>query len=386
MNEKLVIKKLADAFGEMANLIEYGPANRKVRIGITIDGSELGKEEIINGAKLACSRSSSIEVILIGSAARTNLEKVDASNKEEAHSKMEKMLKNGEIETAVTMHYNFPLGVSTVGRIITPAKGKEMFIATTTGVSATEKTLSLLKNSLYGIAAAKACGNDNPSIGILNVEGARQTERILRKLKKRGYPIKFAESRRSGGGAIMRGNDLIAGSPDVMVTDTLSGNILMKMFSAYSTGGNYEALGYGYGPGLGEDTREIICILSRVSGTPVVAGAIQYAAEAVTGNILGKLKNEFIAAEKAGWDEIIYSILNKEIDEHEKFVVAPPVKILTDEIQGIDILEIETAVQVLWEKSIYAESGMGCTGPVVQVAEEDLARALETLRKNNFIV
>ena len=40
----------------------------------------------------------------------------------------------------------------------------------------------------------------------------------------------------------MRGNDLLAGAPDVMVTDTLTGNIFMKVFSSFTTGGNYESL------------------------------------------------------------------------------------------------------------------------------------------------
>jgi len=50
----------------------------------------------------------------------------------------------------------------------------------------------------------------------------------------------------------MRGNDLLAGTPDVMIQDTLTGNIFMKVFSSFATGGDYEALGYGYGPGIGE--------------------------------------------------------------------------------------------------------------------------------------
>ena len=48
----------------------------------------------------------------------------------------------------------------------------------------------------------------------------------------------------------MRGNDLLAGVPDIMVSDTLTGNILMKIFSSYTTGGSYESQGYGYGPGI----------------------------------------------------------------------------------------------------------------------------------------
>lgn len=38
------------------------------------------------------------------------------------------------------------------------------------------------------------------------------------------------------------------GTVDVVVTDTLTGNILMKMFSSFTSGGQYEVSGYGYGP------------------------------------------------------------------------------------------------------------------------------------------
>lgn len=39
---------------------------------------------------------------------------------EDAHKRMEQMMDAGEIDGAVTMHYPFPIGVSTVGRVITP--------------------------------------------------------------------------------------------------------------------------------------------------------------------------------------------------------------------------------------------------------------------------
>ncbi len=64
------------------------------------------------------------------------------------------------------------------------------------------------------------------------------------------------------------GNDLLLGSTDVMVCDTLTGNILMKLFSASQSGGNIEVSGYGYGPGLGPDQDNIIGIVSRASGAP----------------------------------------------------------------------------------------------------------------------
>lgn len=50
----------------------------------------------------------------------------------------------------------------------------------------------------------------------------------------------------------MRGNDVLQGTPDIMVCDSLTGNIMVKMLSSYTTGGSFEASGYGYGPGVGK--------------------------------------------------------------------------------------------------------------------------------------
>ena len=103
----------------------------------------------------------------------------------------------------------------------------------------------MIKNTLYGIAAAKASGITNPTVGILNIDGARQVERTLKKLQENGYPINFTESARSDGGVVMRGNDLLLGVPDVMVTDSLTRNVLMKCFPLIPGGYGFS---YGYGP------------------------------------------------------------------------------------------------------------------------------------------
>jgi len=110
----------------------------------------------------------------------------------------------------------------------------------------------------------------------------------------------------------MRGNDLLAGTPDVMITDTLTGNIMMKVFSSFTTGGSYESQGYGYGPGIGENYDRLIMILSRASGAPVIANAISYAVELVQGDVLAVAKKEFEAANKAGLKELLSS-LTKEV-------------------------------------------------------------------------
>lgn len=127
----------------------------------------------------------------------------------------------------------------------------------------------------------------------------------LKELEKNGYDITFAESARADGGCVMRGNDVLQGTPDIMVCDSLTGNIMVKMLSSYTTGGSFEASGYGYGPGVGEGYEQLVMIVSRASGAPVIAGAIRYAAELVKSKVFEIAKKEFVAADKAGLKDIL---------------------------------------------------------------------------------
>ncbi len=67
-------------------------------------------------------------------------------------------------------------------------------------------------------------------------------------------------------------------------------------------------------------------------------------------------------------------------------MAAPPPKAASEQIAGIDVLELENAQQLLWQQGIYAETGMGCTGPVILVASEDRDKALTVLKENNILV
>ncbi|MDN5331196.1 MAG: glycine/sarcosine/betaine reductase complex component subunit alpha [Tepidanaerobacteraceae bacterium] len=376
----------SELFNMLADALE-GRGTKKVRVGLTVHGSEHPPEMLVGAAEEAVRGLDGVEVVLIGSEkiSRRGLTAVKAGSLEEAHHIMEEMLDSKELDAAVTMHYNFPVGVSTVGRVVTPARGRPMLIATTTGTSATNRVEAMIKNAVYGIITAKALGIENPSVGILNLDGSRQVERILKLLSERGYEINFAKSMRSDGGCIMRGNDLLAGSCDVMVTDTLTGNLLVKILSAYTTGGDYEALGWGYGPGIGEGYKRIILILSRASGAPVVEGAIRYAVELVRGNLLKKASEEFEKLRKAGFHELIGELEKTAKPKEETGIEPPPRKAVTEEIAGIDVLQMEDAVKVLWENGIYAESGMGCTGPVILVAPEDLKNAVDLLKTSGYL-
>jgi len=378
MTEKIE-EKVAGVFNQLASAIESGEFGEKQKIGLTMLGSEHGLDELKEAAEIAEKNYSELDVTLIGCGSS------ECDCLADSHQMMDDMLEAGDIDAAVTLHYSFPMGVSTVGRVVTPGRGKEMLIATTTGTTDTERVPSMLKNAVHGIAAAKSLGIENPSLGILNVEGARLVEKNLRSLLDNGYDINFAESVRSDGGVVMRGNDLLLGVPDVMVTDTLTGNMLMKIFSAFNSGGQYEALGFGYGPGIGKGYDKLIGIISRASGAPVIANAVKYMAEVSRGNLLDIVKAELKKAEKAGLNDIIEDLKKSASAAEAEEVAAPDKKVTGEEIAGIDILEIESAKESLWKEDIYAETGMGCTGPVILVAEEDYQKAKDKLNEIGFI-
>ena len=389
MSENNEIKKiLGNSLLEIASAIEFRSFGKSVKIGITTMGSEHGTENILKGAELAA-KTADFDIVLIGPKVDTELEIAEANTVEEMHKKMEELLDNGYLKACVTMHYNFPIGVSTVGRVITPAKGKEMLIATTTGTSATRRSEAMFKNALYGVATAKALGIKAPTVGILNLDNARSVERALTELISKGYKMNVGESGRSDGGSVMRGNDLLMGTVDVMVTDSLTGNILMKMFSAFNTGGDYEASGFGYGPGVGFDYHRCILILSRASGVPVVAGAIQYAAQLAKGDFAKTLSDEFTKAKAVGFDEIANNLSREGSKSGTKAdtvdVAMPDKEVVTGTISGIDIMDLDDACQSLWKAGIYAESGMGCTGPIVLVSEARIKVACEVLSKAGYI-
>lgn len=374
---------IARAFMDMAEGLETGSFGKKPRIALTGMGGEHGEQNAMEAALMAAERG--VDVYYIGTLTSEGVTTVKAAGEEEGHKKMEEMVEKGEVDGAVTMHFPFPIGVSTVGRVITPAKGRQMFIATTTGASSTDRVEGMIKNAICGIIAARACGVKAPTVGILNVDGARQAETALRQLQKGGYDFRFAESARSDGGAVMRGNDALQGVPDVMVMDSLTGNVMMKMLSSYTTGGSYEALGYGYGPGIGPGYGKLILIISRASGAPVVAKAIEYAAELVRGRVFDIAKEEFAKAEKAGLSGILSARKSAARPMEEEAVAAPPAEPVTAGIPGIEVMDLEDAVQVLWKAGIYAESGMGCTGPLVMMSEANYERAMELLRQAGYV-
>ncbi len=379
-------KMIASTFMEMAVGLETGSFGAKPKIALTGMGSELGEDNAMEAAVAAAREG--VDVYYIGTLEGEGVTTIKVADEEEGHKKMEEMLKSGEVDGAVTMHFPFPIGVATVGKVMTPARGKEMYIATTTGTSSADRVEAMIKNAISGIIAAKASGKKNPTIGILNVDGARQTEIALKQLKDKGYDITFAESGRSDGGCIMRGNDALQASADIMVCDSLSGNILVKMLSSFTTGGSFESTGCGYGPGIGEGYDQLVMIISRASGAPVITGAIKYAADLAKGRVFEVAKAEYAAANKAGLKDILAARKAASASANTSApaeVKAPAKEPVTAQISGIEIMDLEDGVQALWAISVYAESGMGCTGPIILVSEANKEKAEAELKKAGFI-
>lgn len=378
-------KQIAKVFEDIANAIESGSFASAKRVALTTLGSEHGEGNLLEGALLAKKLYPNLDIALIGRKNDTGLFTYEVETEEEMYKVMEEKLDSKEIAACVTMHYNFPIGVSTVGRVTTPAKGKELILATTTGTSSANRVEAMVKNAVAGIITAKSLGIEDPSLGILNLDGARTAEKILKEIAAAGYSINFAESKRADKGVVMRGNDLPLATPDVMVTDSLTGNVLMKMFSSFTSGGEYEVSGYGYGPGVGEGFNRNILIISRASGAPVIANALKYAFDIASGDIEKHAETEYQSLAKLNWQSIIDKYTaKKEAKSTDEKIEAPSKEVVTAQISGVDVMDIDDAVHMLWKAGIYAEGGMGCTGPVVLVNTSKFDKALELIKKEGF--
>lgn len=378
---------ISEVFSELAQALETGAMGPKIKIGLTINGSEHGFDVMKRAATVAQAKGL-FDVVLIGEKVdwTQDFEHYEANNEQEVEAMIDRLLADGTIQGCVTLHHNFPIGVSTVGRYIAPATGREVILATTTGTTSTVRTEGMVLNAINGIVAAKALGYKEPTVGILNVEGAKTVERALRELADNGYPIHFAESVRADGGAVLRGNDLLIGSADVIITDTLTGNLLMKLMGAFTTGGQYETSGYGYGPAIGEGFEQNICIISRASGAPVIANALEYAYEVAKGGLIAISQQEFKAANKAQLKAICEALVAKDGGAaHEETVTAPAKEVVTASVMGIDVLDLEEAVKALWKAGVYAESGMGCSGPIILVNEAKFDQAEQIVKENGFL-
>jgi len=137
----------------------------------------------------------------------------------------------------------------------------------------------------------------------------------------------------------------------------------------------------------GEGYGRLINIISRASGAPVICEALRYSATCAQNNIVEITKNEFAELNKAGLKDVLSKLtqVSEKKETKSEEVVAPPKKVVTYSIPGIDILELEDAVIELWRKGVYSESGMGCTGPIVLVSDDEADKAKEILTATGFM-
>lgn len=380
---------IADAIRGIVEQARHG--GPVTTLGLMAHGSELGVSEIVEGARRALLINPSLKIVCVGpkpdlTVNTSGMDWIETSDCEtDVAQALQDALSNGRINGAVAMHYPFPLGVTTIGRIVTPAKGTPMFIASTTGTSSSDRVEAMLRNAVYGIATAKASGIAHPTVAVLNLDGSGTVLRNLHKLADAGYDVNFGSSARKEGGAILRGNDVVAGSVEVLVCDTLTGNALQKIFSAFTTGGYYESAGWGYGPSVGEGWEKIISIVSRRSGSSVIAEALHYTSTVLEGGLIAKVHEELQSAKKAGFDAILQEIKAKAAPQTEAPIVKPPAVPVNAEIAGVDVLDMDNAAKELWKAGIYAETVMGCTGPMVRVPESKKADSVDILKKTGFL-
>ena len=59
--------------------------------------------------------------------------------------------------------------------------------------------------------------------------------------------------------------------------------------------------------------------------------------------------------------------------------------LVTSQIAGVDIMDLEDATKVLWKHGIYAENGMGCTGPIILVNKVNKDKAKEILKAEGLL-
>jgi hypothetical protein len=243
-------KTIAQTFLEMAQGLESGSYGVRPKIALTGMGSEHGEENAMAAAKMAAARG--VDVYYIGTLEAEGITTVHVANDEEGHKKMEELVENGEVDGAVTMHFPFPIGVSTVGRVGDAGQGPPDVHG--------QHHRHLQRRPHRGHDQERRLRHHHrqglrqrpPDRGHPE-RGRRPADRDgAQPAPAGGYDFDWATSARADGGAVMRGNDVLEGTPDVMVTDSLTGNVLIKMLSAYTTGGSFEATGYGYGPGIGK--------------------------------------------------------------------------------------------------------------------------------------
>ncbi|MDD2498706.1 MAG: glycine reductase, partial [Desulfitobacteriaceae bacterium] len=73
MSTNRIRETIVEVFEDVADALETGSFGKKIRVGLTILGSEHGPEELVSGAEIAETKNANIQVVLIGSCAASKL-------------------------------------------------------------------------------------------------------------------------------------------------------------------------------------------------------------------------------------------------------------------------------------------------------------------------
>ena len=105
-----------------------------------------------------------------------------------------------------------------------------------------------------------------------------------------------------------------------------------------------------------------------------------------TGKVNEKAREEYKKAQSAGLDKIFAELKNKKQEAKPAEEIKMPEKeVVTSQIAGVDIMDLEDATKVLWKHNIYAENGMGCTGPIILVNKVNKEKSKEILRAEGLL-
>ena len=153
-------RMIADTFMEMAQGLETGSFGKRPKVALTGMGSEHGEENSMAAAIEAA--KDGIDVYYIGTLEAEGVTTVKVANDEEGHDKMEEMLKNGEVDAAVTSVQEAMKGLVAVEKPSTETPDDNKADSTQTGQESTTTKANAAKTGdftpIAGLAAITLAG------------------------------------------------------------------------------------------------------------------------------------------------------------------------------------------------------------------------------------
>ena len=149
-------------------------------------------------------------------------------------------------------------------------------------------------------------------------------------------------------------------------------------------------LGYGYGPGIGEGYDRLVMIVSRASGAPVIAGAHELCGPAGPRQGVQGGRQAGVCRRREGRPEQAASRPARPPQQSppprpRRWWLLPKEVVTAQPSPASRSWTWRTPSRPCGRTGIYAESGMGCTGPLVLVSEANLAKATDLLKEAGYV-